>query len=311
MIEILMGTFNGSAFLEEQLNSIFNQTYEDWRLTIRDDGSSDSTIEIINKYVNKYPNKIKFIEDGISTGSAKKNFIKLIKYASEEYVMFCDQDDIWLPDKIEDTYSKMLEIQKLKSRDIPILIHTDLMVVDEKLDIIDNSFINYMNLPMEKTINDIIIQNSITGCATMINGRLIDILKRIDEEAPILMHDHAAAIIALAYGDLQLLNKSTIKYRQHSLNSVGASNARSVRYKLARYKRGKEEFRKDMLESYKQVKYVLSICSDIKCDNKIIDMLSKYSKLDKAAKIKKIIFYIKYKVYKKGITRRIVQFLWT
>ncbi len=311
MIEILMGTFNGSAFLEEQLNSIINQTYSDWILTIRDDGSLDGTVDIINKYVNQYPEKINIIVDGIATGSAKKNFIKLIKCATKEYVMFCDQDDIWLPNKIEDTYNEMVKIEKIKSTDIPILIHTDLIVVDEDLNVMDNSFINYMNLPIEKGINDVIIQNSITGCTVMVNTKLLEILKHIDEESPILMHDHVAAIIASAYGSLQFLNKGTIKYRQHDKNSVGANNARSVKYKLGRYRRGREEFRKDMLNSYKQVEYILSVCNELKCDKQVLDMLGKYSELDKENKFNKIKFYIKYKVYKKGNTRRIVQFLWT
>ncbi len=307
MIEILMGTFNGSSFLKEQIDSILAQTNSNWILTIRDDGSTDNTIDIINEYVEEYPDKIKLLKDNIATGSAKNNFIKLIKQVDEEYIMFCDQDDIWLPNKIELTYAKMLELEVECGKDLPLLIHTDLIVVDEKMDLISESFIEYMNLPIEKRINDLIIQNSVTGCTMMVNKIMIDILKKLDETAPILMHDHIAGIIALSYGKIYFLKDATMKYRQHALNSVGADKLRSIK---SRYKRGKKAFQRDMIDSYEQVGYMLSICKDYLVDDNINEMLTNYSRLSESGKIHKIRFYIKYNVFKKGILKKVMQILW-
>ena len=110
MIEILLGTFNGGAFLEQQINSILEQTYHDWRMIIRDDGSTDNTLSLIEGYIEKHPDKFTLIINEKASGSAKNNFMRLIQDASADYVMFCDQDDFWEPDKIQLTYNMLLQL---------------------------------------------------------------------------------------------------------------------------------------------------------------------------------------------------------
>ena len=114
-LAILMATYNGEEFIREQINSILNQTYKNWKLIIHDDGSTDNTVDIIKEYTKKYPNKIILIEDNIKCNGAKENFSHLIKIAYKnfnfDYILFSDQDDIWLPNKIEVSLSKIQEME--------------------------------------------------------------------------------------------------------------------------------------------------------------------------------------------------------
>ena len=111
-VDILLATYNGEQFLKEQLESIFNQTNNNFKLIIRDDGSTDGTGRILKEYKSKYPDKINLIIDSEATGSAKMNFSKLMEASSAEYIFFCDHDDIWLPNKIQ---IMLTEIQKIET----------------------------------------------------------------------------------------------------------------------------------------------------------------------------------------------------
>ncbi|EEY35290.1 glycosyltransferase, partial [Pseudoleptotrichia goodfellowii] len=109
-IDILLATYNGEKYLEEQLYSILNQSYPNINLLIRDDGSKDKTVDIIKKYAQK-DERIKFIEDDLGNLGFLKNFEKLLEHSEENYIMFSDQDDIWNPDKIEKSYKKIRETE--------------------------------------------------------------------------------------------------------------------------------------------------------------------------------------------------------
>ena len=109
MIDILMATYNGEKYIEEQIISILKQSVCDWNLIIQDDCSNDKTVDIIKKYAERYPDKIKYYLRKHQSGSAYKNFFSMIKYSNAEYVMFADQDDVWKEDKIEKQVSFLEE----------------------------------------------------------------------------------------------------------------------------------------------------------------------------------------------------------
>ena len=111
-IDILLATYNGEKYLAQQLDSILNQSYQDFIIRIHDDNSIDGTIDIIKKYQMRYPEKIKYLDDNISTGSAKNNFEYLLNKSDAQYIMFSDQDDIWLQNKIELSIEKIINIEK-------------------------------------------------------------------------------------------------------------------------------------------------------------------------------------------------------
>ena len=139
-IYILLSTYNGEKYLKEQLDSLFSQSYKDFKLIVRDDGSNDKTLDILKKY------DIELLPSFGNLG-VKKSFEKLLKYASEnneaKYFMFCDQDDVWKSDKIEKTLKKMQELENLYGNNMPLLIHTDLEVVNENLKTINHSMWQY------------------------------------------------------------------------------------------------------------------------------------------------------------------------
>ncbi len=220
MIDILLATYNGEKYISEQIDSLLNQTYQNWILIVHDDGSSDNTIEILKKYVLKYPKKIILIEDGIKTRGAKNNFSHLLSFSTSKYIMFCDQDDVWLNDRIELFHKAMLESVK-KYGNIPIVVFSDLIVVDDKLNIINDSMIKYQRLNPEiaKSFEMLKCQNVITGCAMMVNKKALELSVPIPKDA--LMHDWWIGLMTAKYGKNIFLDTATILYRQHSNNTVG------------------------------------------------------------------------------------------
>ena len=140
MIAILMATYNGSRYLREQIDSILSQTNDNWQLYIHDDGSTDSTMDIILEYCNKYIGKIVYLNDAQKHRGAAMSFMYLLKQVEADYYMFCDQDDVWLPNKVEQEFKSITEYSNEK----PILVFSDLYIVDEKLNVIEKSYWRYM-----------------------------------------------------------------------------------------------------------------------------------------------------------------------
>lgn len=226
-VDILLATCNGEKFLAEQLDSILNQTYTNFRIIIRDDASQDKTVPIIQEYTQRFPKKILFIQGHERLG-AKNNFSKLMEISSAPYVLFSDQDDIWLPHKVEKTLLAMQNMEK-KHGSNPFLVHTDLTVVDEHQKIKHLSFWKYAHLnPLHgMTLNRLLNQNVVTGCTMMANRLLIELSRPIPQEA--FMHDWWIALAASVFGKIDVLHESTIHYRQHGKNALGAQKFGSLK----------------------------------------------------------------------------------
>ena len=108
MIDILLSTYNGEVFLGELIDSVMGQTYQDCRLLVRDDGSTDGTLGILRTYQDNYPQRIVLTNDMLGNVGVIKSFELLLANSSSEYIMFCDQDDVWLPNKVELSVLKMI-----------------------------------------------------------------------------------------------------------------------------------------------------------------------------------------------------------
>ncbi len=220
-IDILLGTYNGELFISEQIDSILNQSYTDYRLIIRDDSSTDKTKKILLDYQLRFPHKIMIIDNNENLGVIA-NFSKLLEISSAPYIMFCDQDDVWLPEKVKLTFEKMLEIEKLSS-DTPLLIHTDLKVVNLNLNILSDSYWSYQGIdPKYDTLNRLLVQNVITGCTVMINKKLADLALPIPNKT--IMHDWWLGLVASSFGQIYYIDMPTILYRQHTNNNTGATS---------------------------------------------------------------------------------------
>lgn len=228
-VDILMATYNGENYLKEQLESILRQSHQDFFIFICDDHSTDGTQIIINQFLKKYPHKVfqLFTEDKLG---AKGNFSFLMQHAKSPYVMFSDQDDIWLENKIEQTLLEMKRLEKAHGKIKPLLVHTDLQVVDQNLNILGKSFWKYVNLKALNfnKLNHFLMQNAVTGCTIMMNKPLCQLSFPVPEVS--LMHDWWIALVASSFGRIGILNQQTILYRQHSSNTLGAKKFGTFNY---------------------------------------------------------------------------------
>jgi len=217
-VDILLSTYNGERFLGEQLDSILSQTYNNWRLVVRDDGSTDATTEIIRDYAES-SNNIEFVDDRYGHVGPKNSFNILLKRSRADYTLFCDQDDIWLSDKVEKSIQAMRLSEEKGIK--PILVVSDLSIIDEEKKIISESFWKYQGMsPFKgKAFNAMLIQNKFPGCSMMFNRELRSTALDIPSEA--IMHDWWIALVASALGEIQVIDKPLVYYRQHKKNTIG------------------------------------------------------------------------------------------
>lgn len=231
-VAICMATYNGEAYVRQQIDSILKQTYRNWVLFIRDDHSMDETPKILRQYAAQWQDKVILIEDAsLDGGSAKQNFASILSWVKENYdfsyFMFADQDDIWMNDKIEIT---LLVMRKAETEyQGPVLVHTDLTVVNRNLNILGESFFQYRSLDPEiKDLRHLLIQNNVTGCTMLWNRHLNDLLDLRSEV--IAMHDWWIALTACVFGRIICLKVPTVQYRQHGSNVVGATKVDSLSF---------------------------------------------------------------------------------
>lgn len=217
MVDILMATYNGSKYIEEQIQSIIRQTHTDWRLLIHDDGSNDETVNIINKY-SFIDNRIKLIADNkIGLGPAK-NFMYLLQFSQSDFMMFCDQDDIWLENKIEVMLNSILN----KDNHIAQAIFSNSYIWNELQGIVSDK----STLTFPRKLESFLFLNcGIQGAAGIFNAKTREILGiPLDYYA---MHDHVLVLTAIIFGEVEYIDKSLMYYRQHNNNVTGETRGRA------------------------------------------------------------------------------------
>lgn len=219
-IAILLCTYNGERYLEEQIDSLFSQSYRDFKIFVHDDGSTDRSIEIVKSYEILHPSMIKIVDDSHKHRGAGASFMWMMQNVESDYYMFCDQDDKWLPNKVEDTFVRMQEVEH-QHPEAPILIHTDLSVCDGHLNIVHPSFWRYQNFKVDvsKKKQFIGFGNIVTGCTVMVNRKVKEVAYPFDER---YIHDYWLALCVAKYGFVDNLKQQTMLYRQHGDNVAGA-----------------------------------------------------------------------------------------
>lgn len=314
MITIIMAVYNGQEYIREQLESLKDQTYTEWRLVIRDDRSSDKTAEIVKKFSDEVEQEVIFKVNEKPSGSAKNNFALLINDAKEsDYVMFCDQDDIWKKDKIEITFNKMKQAEERYGKDFPLLVHGDVEVIDENGNINADSMFEMSHINADSKLPQILIQNHVTGCTMMCNKKLIAGISEYASSEYIIMHDYLAALYASVFGKIEVIKKPLLSYRQHSGNSVGAKNNNNPVYLLKRLANGRKSYKEAMETSRNQVKFFVEIYReelDAEKYCKEYELMSGYASLGSRAKLYRIMFYKKNHIWKNGTIRKIMQVIW-
>ena len=214
-VNILMSTYNGQQFLAEQIRSIQDQSYTDWTLFIRDDGSSDNTKEILKDF-ERQDSRIHLINSDKSDNlGVIKSFHKLVNHDRADYYFFSDQDDVWLPNKLE---LSLKEAQNYLA-DLPLMVYMDLKVVNQDLEIMTESMVKSQSHHANTELVQELTENTVTGGVAMINHALAEMWQETDD---ILMHDWYLALLASAFGNLVFIDQPGELYRQHSDNVLGA-----------------------------------------------------------------------------------------
>jgi hypothetical protein len=224
-IDIVCATYNGARFLPHFFKSLEEQTHADWRVWIGDDGSTDASVDIAHQR-SAMDSRIVVLDGAGSAGGAARAFARLLERLPHDarYVMFADQDDVWLAHKLEQSLAAMRRAEA-DAPGSPVLVHTDLVVVDADLRELDRSFWHFADLPPEPvSVRRFAVRNPVTGAATLINQALLELLMPIPEAA--VMHDWWTALVAAAFGRVIALPEPSVLYRQHGANAVGARDPR-------------------------------------------------------------------------------------
>lgn len=209
MILVMMSTWNGGRFLKAQLDSILSQSFDgDIHLLVRDDGSTDDTLAILDAYRGASVTVVK----GQNLG-AKASFLELMRLARSfdaAYYALADQDDVWHPEKLSRAVDRICQMAR------PAIYCSAVELVDENLQHLST----YMH-PGDRSFEAGLLSNAVTGCTAVFNRQLLEKIRFPEYVSGILMHDWWLCTIASALGVVCYDGQSHIKYRQHGANHVG------------------------------------------------------------------------------------------
>ncbi|HGC9248155.1 TPA: glycosyltransferase family 2 protein [Streptococcus agalactiae] len=301
-VNILMATYNGEKFLAQQIESIQKQTFKEWNLLIRDDGSSDKTCDIIRNFTAK-DSRIRFINENEHHNlGVIKSFFTLVNYEVADFYFFSDQDDVWLPEKL----SVSLEAAQHKAFDVPLLVYTDLKVVNQELNILQDSMIRAQSHHANTTLLPELTENTVTGGTMMINHALAE---KWFTPNDILMHDWFLALLAASLGEIIYLDLPTQLYRQHDNNVLGARTM-DKRFKILREgpKSIFTRYWKLIHDSQKQASLIVDKYGDIMTANDL-ELIKCFIKIDKQPFMTRLRWLWKYG-YSKNQFKHQVVFKW-
>lgn len=242
-VVVFMSTYNGESYIKEQINSILNQTFKNIEIIIRDDGSIDGTKEILREYSKKYTN-IKLIE-GKNVG-VSKSFSILLKYHIEaDYYAFCDQDDVWLENKIDVAINKLSMF-----KDRPAFYYSEVTAVNNEMRVLFKS--NYTGID---TLGSSFSATPAIGCTVVFNNFLKEIIEKNEISDNIIMHDLYLYRVCLAIGGTVVHDKNSyIYYRQHDNNVVGITNSIIKKMKVYdKFSKTRRIMAEDIINNYNAI----------------------------------------------------------
>lgn len=306
-IDILMATYRGEEFLKEQMDSIMMQSNQDWHLYVSDDNSPDATWEILSEYVARFPDKITIRKNEINSGSAAANFYGMLPLATGDYAMFADQDDIWLPKKVETTLRAMKAMEDKYGKNCPLVVHTDLTVVDSEGNLLEESMCAYQKLQGSgRTFAKQLVQNTVTGCTMMCNRALLDKLMVIPEGT--IMHDWWIALVAACFGKIGFVRTPQILYRRHDHNVEGAKDFTSIS-SVAKQATQKESIALSLAKTYRQADAFWELYWE-ELTPVQIQILMAYRSLEGESPLKKREIMMKNGFWKTGLARKLGQLMY-
>jgi hypothetical protein len=219
-IEVVLPTYNGAPYLEAQLASISAQTLRPERVLLRDDGSRDGTETLIGQLQERYGAWLQVLPADGNLGCTA-NVNRLLQATTAPYVALADQDDLWLPHKLERSLALMQQLEASRGSTTPLLVHGDLELVDADGERLGCRYLQRQRLDPQRTDPvDLALTNVVTGCTALLNRALLQKALPIPPEA--LMHDWWLALVASAFGEIALVDEPGVLYRQHGSNVLGA-----------------------------------------------------------------------------------------
>ena len=252
---VLLATYNGARFLGEQLSSLMTQTVSDFVVYVHDDGSTDDTRSVIEDFAARFPGRIVSIE-GAPCGGAKENFWFLLSRVEADVYFFCDQDDVWLPQKVAGERKALLrlieESTKIEKPEgvpetpgsggstsdgaLPCLVFSDMKVCDAQLSVTCDSFWTYIGRDAsDLRLPRVLIDNPAAGTSMCFNRALRDVAVGTEFDlSGVEMHDGFLLAMALLLGKVRRIKKPLVLYRQHGANEMGAAKAETRRQRVVR-----------------------------------------------------------------------------
>jgi rhamnosyltransferase len=264
-IAILLSTYNGEKYIEEQLNSLVAQTSSDFRVFIRDDGSKDNTLKICKKYEGQYGTKISILEDALGNIGVTKSFAKLMESVESELYMFCDQDDIWLPGKV-DSAKRHYEEYLVNNNIEPVFFFTDLIPFKDDKRIVAESFLTSIGVNVRPNFENLIFSSPTWGCTCFFNNKMKELALPIPEY--VRFHDYWMCILAYLRGRLIFVDEKEILYRLHTSNNSNAASTfdrlsfSSIKSRAKKFITGDEKGRDVLQRKLNQLVLALEKTSD-------------------------------------------------
>jgi len=290
---VLLAAYNGVEFLSDQIQSIQGQTISNWTLLVRDDGSEDSTRDVLDTLAAKDA-RIRCIYDTRGRLGATGNFGELMRLAwveGAEIVFFSDQDDVWLSTKMREQIDALDKMEESHGRDTPILVYSDLEVVDRWLQPIHHSFMRYQGLTHEaqSPLRVLVTQNFVTGCATVINRSLLKLAVPLPTD--VVMHDWWVALCAAACGQIGYMSNPTLRYRQHDSNQIGAQRFLAMMNPLSlrtrrRWKEGGRQLFKSIGQAAMLSERIVS--REVPCSVEALSLLTRFASCAQKGRLRRL-----------------------
>jgi len=305
LLSIVMATYNGEKFLSQQLDSIINQYYTNIELIIGDDCSTDNTLNIIKAYQEKHE-FIKLYKNTSRLGFVK-NFEKAISLSTGDYIALSDQDDIWHPDKLTTNMEKILQ-KELICPNSPIMVHSDLELIDEKNNLLGASYfkLKHYNLKENKDLGHILGPCGVMGNTILFNQYLKKKILPFPEDLE--FHDYWIALVNELIGTRVTVNQPLLKYRLHTKNTSNTYhklNEDSAIYQIKSvFQRSKTKLPFISTKRMHIIDYIKKNFTIKEEDVIILEFFQIYL-MQKGSKIKHIFYLFKYSLLKRSILYRI------
>ena len=258
---VLLAAYNGSVYLPGLLDSLAAQTDPDFTVLMQDDGSSDNTPALLRSVSERDSRFVFAAEQGQHLGAAG-NFISLLRQADADYVLLCDQDDIWEPDKIAVLKQAMQDMENRFGAETPLLVHSDCSLIDAAGTVVGDSFFRHQGwAPFAVSLPELLVQNNVTGCTLIMNAALRKLAASHAKARELFMHDWFIALTAASFGQIAFVSRPLTRYRQHGNNEIGASSGSLLARGLSALK-NRQEAKKRILLTYTHTKVFRKLYGD-------------------------------------------------